>query len=1098
MKFIRFLKWASLTAMVITGLTAHAEDIDIYQGGQTGTKPNLLFILDNAAAASASSSFTCSNLAVNDPGKNLGFEQCGLYGAVASIASKPTLLNHINLGLMYFPTGSEDGGQFVLPSASPAPNSLLLMDGTTTNGLGVNKMLTIISQLSLNKDKSNNNQISQAMQEAWAFYQGKKGLSNIQYPGLSTVSCSKNFVVYLTLATNNQKPQDTGNVGLGALQTAQALSFSPPQVTLPKWKSPISPFKVASGKYQADASDEWAKFMYPDITTYTIVLSDGSNPDYEQLMVSMANQGGGKAFIVQLGDLSALANAIDQIFNEVQATNSVFAAPVLPVSANAQGTYLNQLFIGMFRPDANDNPRWVGNLKQYQIGVNTSDPTTPQLFLADASWNPYQGNTSGNAALSAAGTGFISPNAVSFWTSKNTATLPDSKLGFWLNSIKQQGGLDGFDSVDGQVVEKGGSAQQTRLKHLTETYPHTTGASSTTSRNLFTCIGCSAGAALNSAAARFNAANAALTASALGITASTPAVTATNLINWVRGEDTFAQITDAAAGQEANTPPDSVITVRGSMHGDVLHSRPVVINYGGTTGVVAFYGANDGVFRAVNGNQPNNSTDKTKPLGYCTSSATCAINVTDAQGNVASVPPGGELWGFVAQEFYGKLQRLYQNSPALKIGTMTVGTPKNYFFDGPTSVYHNPGTGKAYIFLSARRGGRLLYALDVSDPAAPRFMWKHTNADSGFAEMGQTWLQPKAALIKGYADAAGNPKPVLIFGAGYDTSEDSEPPTANAMGRGIFILDATTGDMLWQAIAPSATCAGGGVVCMQVAGMTSSIAADITLVDRNFDGFIDRLYAADLGGNIWRVDLEPEGVYFPAQLKVSQLAALGGAGITKRKLLFPPDVVMTKTYDAVVVASGDREHPMLAQQASSIANRFYMIKDISIGLKAAAGTVVRDDSSSSAFAAAPALFDATTALYDKSLSGFYVNLLGAGEKGVNASTTVGGTVYFGTNQPLATSVNSCQANLGKAKGYAVSFISGVSKSTVFDGGGLMPSPVFGVVNVLVNGKAQKLPFLIGAGGVSGADARSGIGVTSPVIPVSMKKKRTYWFRNIDR
>ena len=1095
MKSMRFLKWAALTAFVITGLAAHAEDIDIYQGGQTGTKPNLLFILDNAAAASASSSFTCSTLAVNDPTKNFGFEQCGLYSAVASITSTPPLSNNINLGLMYLPTGSVNGGQFVLPSASPAPNSLLLMDGTATNGLGANKMLTRISELSLSKDKSNNNQISQAMQEAWAFYKGKKSLSNIQYPGLLTVPCSKNFVVYLTLATNNQKPQDPGNVGLGALQTAQALTTSPTQVTLPRWKSPISPFALASGKYQNDASDEWAKFMYPDITTYTVVLSDGSNPDYEQLMVSMANQGGGKAFIVRLGDLSALANAIGQIFNEVQAINGAFAAPVLPVSANAQGTYLNQLFIGMFRPDANDNPRWVGNLKQYQIGVNTSDPTSPQLFLADASWGPYSVNTSGNAALSAAGTGFISPNAVSFWTSKNTANLPDSKLGFWVNSIKQQGGLDGFDSIDGQVVEKGGNAQQTRLKHLTETYPHTTGDSSTTSRNLFTCIGCSAGAALNSAASQFSTSNANLTASALGITASTPAVTVTNLINWVRGEDTFAQITDTAAGAEVNTPPDSNITIRGSTHGDVLHSRPVVINYGGTIGVVVFYGANDGVFRAVNGNQPNNSTDKTKPMGRCTSSATCAINVTDAKGTVSSVPPGGELWGFVAQEFYGKLQRIYQNSPVLKIGAMTVGTSKNYFFDGATSVYHNPTTGKAYIFLSARRGGRLLYALDVSDPAAPKFMWKRTNANSGFAEMGQTWSQPKAALIKGYADASGNPKPVLIFGAGYDSSEDSEPPTDNTMGRGIFILDAITGDMLWQAIAPSAACAGGSVVCVQVAGMTSSIASDITLVDRNFDGFIDRLYAADLGGNIWRVDFEPEGVHFPAQLKVSQLAALGGTGTTKRKLYFPPDVVMTKTYDVVVLASGDREHPILAQQASSIANRFYMIKDTNIGMKAAVATVVRDDSISTAFTAAPALFDATTALYDGSLSGFYVNLLGAGEKGVNASTTVGGVVYFGTNQPLA---NSCPANLGKAKGYAVSFISGASKSTVFDGGGLLPSPVFGIVNVEVNGKTQKLPFLIGGGGVSGADARSGLGVTSPVIPVSMKKKRTYWFRNIDR
>ena len=64
-----------------------------------------------------------------------------------------------------------------------------------------------------------------------------------------------------------------------------------------------------------------------------------------------------------------ITNALIQIFNEIAAVNSVFASSSLPVSANAQGTYLNQVFIGMFRPDAGDNPRWLGNLKQYQFGV---------------------------------------------------------------------------------------------------------------------------------------------------------------------------------------------------------------------------------------------------------------------------------------------------------------------------------------------------------------------------------------------------------------------------------------------------------------------------------------------------------------------------------------------------------------------------------------------------------------------------------------------------------------------------------------------------------------------------------------------------------
>ena len=1098
-----FFRLGAAALLSLAGAAAQAEDIDIYQGTTSGGAPNMLIILDNAAAASASSSFTCPGLTVNDPSKNLGFEQCGLHSAVSAIGTNAALNGNINLGLMYFPGGPTDGGTFVLPAASPAPGSLLLMDGTTSdNSKGVGKMLRRIEQLSLSNDKGNNNQISQAMQEAWAFYQGKTGLSGTRYPGLANQqACGRNFVLYITLATNNQKPQDGGTLGGNALQAAEGLSALPAQVTLPNWKSPLSPYSTASGKYRSDYSDEWANFMYtgsspnlattyPGITTYTIILSDGSNPDYEQLMVSMANQGGGQYFMVRLGDVQGLIDAIGKVFTDVQAVNSVFAAPVLPVSANTQGTYLNQIYMGMFRPDSDVNPRWMGNLKQYQFGVDITDPSAPQLFLADASWGTYSIGTNANRALSAAGTGFVSPSAVSFWTSKAIGSLPDSQGGFWLNAFKAQGASDGYDWADGQVVEKGGVAQQIRLKHLTNSYPASaTTTTAATTRNVFTCLGsgCSANAALSTMP--FKVGNLNLTSTALGISAST--MTAANLINWVRGQDTYAA-GDAAAGREASSPPDASITIRGSVHGDVLHSRPAVINYGGTTGVVVFYGANDGLLRAVNGNQPNNPTDSSKPKGNCTVSSTCALTINDATGVSTSIPPGGELWSFVPPEFYPGLQRLYQNSPSLKLGTLTTGSAKTYFFDGAPSVYQNSTTGKAYIFLSARRGGRLLYALDVSDPTNPKFMWKRSNADSGFAELGQTWSQPKVAMVKGHAN------PVLIFGAGYDTNEDAEPPNGDTMGRGIFIVDAVTGDVLWQAGPGGTGSSCTGNPC-RLAEMTYSIPADITLVDRDFDGSIDRLYAADTGGNIWRVDLQPTGSGDVSTWQVTHLAALGGSGTTRRKFFFPPDVVLTKTYDVVLDITGDREHPLLTHQSRSIVNRFYMIKDTKVGMSASGWTPVRDDTSSSADLVPTALFKATNTIpYDGSLSGFYVTLAGAGEKGVNAPTTVGGLVYFGTNQPIVPSTTTCQANLGTARSYSVNFLTGASNFSLLDGGGLVPSPVFGIVTVNVGGTERRLPFLIGGGGGSGADGRSGLGAQKPIIPVKNIRKRTYWYRETDR
>ncbi|GAA4358014.1 hypothetical protein GCM10023165_52540 [Variovorax defluvii] len=1103
---LHLFRLGAAAVLALAGATAQAEDIDIYQGTTTGGAPNMLIVLDNAAAASASSSFTCSTMTVNDPAKNLGFEQCGLHQAVSAIGTNAALNGNINLGLMYFPGGPTDGGTFVLPQASPAPGSLLLMDGTANdNSKGVGKMLRRIEALSLSSDKGNNNQIAQAMQEAWAFYHGKTGLSGTRYPGLTNQqACGRNFVLYITLATNNQKPQDGGNLGANALAAAQGQSAPPAQLSLPKWKSPIAPNATASAKYRSDYSDEWANFMYtgsspnlsityPGITTYTIILSDGSNPDYEQLMVSMANQGGGQYFVVRLGDVQGLVDAIGKVFSDVQAVNSVFAAPVLPVSANTQGTYLNQIYMGMFRPDPDVNPRWMGNLKQYQFGVDITDPSAPQLFLADASWGNYSAGTNANRALSAAGTGFISPSAVSFWTSKSAGTLPDSQGGFWLNAFKAQGASDGYDWADGQVVEKGGVAQQIRLRHLTNSYPAsattTATATATTARNVFTCLGtsCSTGAALSGMP--FKVGNADLTSTALGISSGT--ITAPNLINWVRGQDTYAA-GDAAAGREGSTPPDASITIRGSVHGDVLHSRPAVINYGGTTGVVVFYGANDGMFRAVNGNQPNNPTDSTKPMGHCTVSSTCAIAMKDATGANINVPPGGELWSFVPQEFYPGLQRLYQNSPSLKLGSLATGSAKTYFFDGAPSVYQNSATGKAYIFLSARRGGRLLYAIDVSDPTNPKFMWKRSNTHSGFSELGQTWSQPKVAMIKGHTN------PVLIFGAGYDTNEDLEPPSPDTMGRGIFVVDAVTGDVVWQA-GPGGSGSGCTGNPCRLADMTYSIPADITLVDRDFDGLIDRLYAADTGGNLWRVDLQPTGSGDVSTWQATHLAALGGSGGTRRKFFFPPDVVLTKTYDVVLDITGDREHPLITHQSRNVVNRFYMIKDTKVGMSASGWAPVRDDSSSTADVAPTSLFNASnTAAYDGSLGGFYVTLAGAGEKGVNAPTTVGGQVYFGTHQPIVPSTTSCQANLGAARSYSVNFLTGASRFTLLDGGGLVPSPVFGIVTVKVGGVDRQLPFLIGGGGGSGADGRSGLGAQKPVIPTKNIRKRTYWYRETDR
>lgn len=1061
-RLLRTLAFGAL-ALVLPGM-ACAEDIDLYTGAPiNGGDPNLLIALDNAKAWDGAVNFTCPTANVvlaNNSGKDVGFEQCALYTALNDIANNSLLNGKINMGLMLFDPSS-NGAKFKFPTAQPY--ALPLMDNT-----GIASFQTAIKSIDRQNDGANNSAVGGAMQEMWAYFAGSTGLSGTKYTS-PLVPCQKSFVLYIANAVQNGKPQDASNSpsAYSSLQSV-ATSTQLQQIAIP------APYN----KYQANWGDEWARFMYQtdlsngtnitpqNIVTYTIAVTDGSNPDYVRFLQSMATNGGGKAFVVNVNDpnaLNELVDALSQIFNEVQAVNSVFASVSLPVSVNGQGSYLNQIYVGMFRPDPEGKPRWMGNLKQYQLGFDLNN----NIELEDKDGNP---------AINSAGTGFISPNATSFWTA-DTSTAGDGPFlysgatisstmvanwpstGFWANWPSGAGA--GYDAPDGEVVEKGGASEALRISYLT----------SQTNRTVYTCntIG---GCTGNAAMPLFATSNTALSGTALGSSTTTP--TATNLINWARGADN--------AGNETEPGPGGSVTVRPSIHGDVLHSRPAVVNYDTPTGVVVYYGSNDGMFHAINGNQAT---------------------------TINGVRPGGELWSFVAPEFFSKFKRLYNNDPKVKLfgSTDPNATPKDYFFDGTTTVYQDlrdPNNKKIYIYLTARRGGRFIYALDVTDPTAPKFLWEKSSTDIG--ELGQSWSQPKIARVKGYTN------PVVIMGGGYDPAEDSDPgPTSDSQGRAIVVLDAVTGDLVWMA-APSCSGVTGTGTCTSVSGMTRAIPADITLLDRNVDGYIERLYAADIGGNIWRVDLEPNGLTDPSNWVVTELASLGGTGNNARKFFYPPDVTPTSSYDAVLAASGDREHPLYSASttpgtAYNVTNRFYMLKDPNTGnnVPSTWTPIIEDDLADATGAVngtTPYTADTPSSGGITPNRGFFVTFAHPGEKAVNAPLTVAGYTYFGTNTPAVpgTDTTMCYPNLGIARGYALNFLNGAGLNSdgfvVFSGGGLPPSPVFGLVSINQGGTSVTTPVLIGGGNQLqpvGGNNTSSLGAQKVNPPTLGKRQRTYWY-----
>lgn len=843
--------------------------------------------------------------------------------------------------------------------------------------------------------------------------------------------------------------------------------------------------------------DEWARFLHKtdvssatgqqNVTTFTIdVFKDQQSTDQTSLLISAAAAGGGKYF--KASDETSITNALKKIISEIQSVNSVFASSSLPVSVNTQGTYLNQVFMGMFRPEGSAAPRWPGNIKQYQFKVFNG-----VLRLADKN---------GEEAISAT-TGFVTPCADSYWTT-DTGQYWDFASAQALGDCSAQPSaypVAGSSSVhsdapDGEVVEKGGAAQRLRgvtlsggtLMTSTNYAVCGTGQTPATTqcRKLFTCDGSTPTSCTTFT--DFVDSNA-------SVTSSLPAA----LVWWVRGKD----VDNENGNMDTSVPPNPIYNeMRPSVHGGVVHSQPAVVDYGGTTGTIAFYGADDGVFHAVDGGQ------------------------TDTEGI--------ELWGFVPPEGYGKFYRLRDNASDSDVDGVTAARinfpsitgspaplPKDYFFDGSIGVFQRTSTtpAKVWIYSSMRRGGRAIYAFDVSDPYNPVLKWRRgcftsdTTAtgssicSAGWDNIGQTWSHPTIGYISGY-ESGGLPKPVVIFGGGYDECEDVDSKTrcttTPRKGANIWFVDADTGAIL------------------RTYPTHYSVPGDVALL-KDSAGYMTSVYAADTGANVYRINVGTyDGTTFSYWTSNSLASDTLIASLSEtnhaRKFLNGPTVVPSPGYNAVLIGSGDREHPLVNSYAcnnmafspagSFVTNQFYMLMDQPTGYP----DVIQASSVPGTVTAATALVDVTSGtttsvtasgittitnvtggVTKTSTRGWKFNF-GACEQTVNEGLTIGGVTYFGTNTP-SPGGTSCIANLGLARGYAVDYLTGNAtatsagnRSATYVGGGMPPSPVAGVVDV----DGTRYPFCIGCIDTTAANS-SALQGSEVVINPTGSRYRSYWY-----
>ncbi|UTW06688.1 PilC/PilY family type IV pilus protein [Pseudomonas benzenivorans] len=518
--------------------------------------------------------------------------------------------------------------------------------------------------------------------------------------------------------------------------------------------------------------------------------------------------------------------------------------------------------------------------------------------------------------------------------------------------------------------------------------------------------------------------NATITKEMLG---AADATERTALINWIRG------LNDDGSSR--------------SVLGDPLHSAPRLVTY-----------------------KCNNFTDT--DLTRCASEEqSVLVGTNEGFVHAFDTKTGDEQMAFMPQE-------LLTNIKKLKVNDRT-GTPpgRPYGMDNTLALWVNdvnrngviyggrdpskstptllPGSLNSgefvYAYATMGRGGRNLYALDITDVNNPKMRWFITPSTFGFQRLGQTWSAPVVTKIK----IGSTETPILIFAGGYDDNQDDISSlerlkkgnllSPDTHGNALYVVNALTGALIWTGSSDKSLInLPIGAQHQELEKMRYSIPSSVRVIDIDRDGLADQFFVGDMGGQVWRFFINNgNGI-------TDLIAPANTGGNTKENGVFasviPPDTgsettaqkeaklrrfynepdIALLTVNAgkalvVNIGSGYRGHPL----DIGAEDRFYSFRTPIIGSNTVHTTLTEAD-----------MYDATlnliqegtatqkaaaAAAFNKKTGGWYIRLERPGEKVLSEATTFAGQVFFNTYEPSSNSANNtCKAVQGTGRSYAVS------------------------------------------------------------------------------
>ena len=759
--------------------------------------------------------------------------------------------------------------------------------------------------------------------------------------------CQKNFVIVVTPGMSSEdtssglsltKPSDlidydedgtdgygeSGNPGQGTLTVDGTEYTITTNINGSTYMDDVAAYFYANDMRVANDKTDG----FQNVSTYTVGFM--ATTASRLLLINTSNNGNGNTNLSNSADpeygkyhfdatsANGLSQAILDAVNSIISRTSSFTAPVVPVTRTTSG---NKIYMAFFKPL--EENFWEGNVTKFGLNENN------EIIGSDGSPATWPN-------------GSMRDDATPYW-----ATID------WADTSKSNGIHN-------------------------------------SSRKIYTYLG--AVDNLTDTANRFAADNANLTAIMLGhptdVTVNgNPVSGKEKVINYIRGADVLDE--DADSDVDENRP---FIT------GDVLHSEPLVFTYqyaNDSAKTFVFFGANDGMLHAVlddidpdvdtSGDEINYGREAwafippdqlnrlkyilegTSHQDYVDSSPKIYFYDVDEDGRVDSndgdkvilvcgLRKGGSSYFAldVTDPDTPKYQWRIGSANDAQTGTVQLSNIFRYaggsFQAGDSLRLWNgywEGAGQwldaamvvrdefdnVFVTYDARtlyfEVGKWLGNLtsgmyqdwNFGNGVTGPFVWgkivsmTSTDPDVVIPELGQSWSEPEFGRVKTTGtDTSGTA--VCFIGGGY--SDD------NSAGKALVAVNVFTG----------------AVVKKFTTGMNYSVPSTVKVVDEDANGFVDKIYVGDLGGQMWRfgqvtTDAAANPLSFPdcdedihnwvGQILFTSPTYVVGSTTYRRKFFYPPSVTLEKGYDLVFMGTGDREN---ACDATVDADRVYAIKDV--------------------------------------------------------------------------------------------------------------------------------------------------------------------------